>query len=121
MRNLERRTGGRGWWPWKQDGHLYCDNEPRNGSENGKNLHASIPHAVLAEAEKFAAAQHVSMDEFTHTAMKHYMEELGWKEFYAYGRQQARNLGIKQEDVERIVHEYREEERAGKYADLDRP
>ncbi len=85
-----------------------------------KNLHAAIPHAVLAEAEKLAAAQHVSLDEFTYIAMKHYMDELGWREFYAYGQQQAQKLGIKEEDVDHIIHEYRQEEQAGKYSDLDR-
>jgi len=85
-----------------------------------KNLHASIPHSVLAEAQKIAAAQHVSLDEFTYAAMKHYIDELGWKNFYSYGQQQAEKLGIQEEDVDRLIHEYREEARAGQYSDIDR-
>ena len=79
--------------------------------ETGKNLHASIPTALLVEAEKIAAAQHVSMDELTQAAMKRYLDELGWKKLYAYGEGQARELGIKEEDVDRIIHEFRDEER----------
>ena len=77
---------------------------------NQKNLHASIPRALIAEAEKIAAAQHVSMDELTQAAMKRYLEELGWRELYAYGEQHARRLGVKEEDVDRIIHEHRHEE-----------
>ena len=79
--------------------------------EPEKNLHASIPTALLVEAEKIAAAQHVSMDELTQAAMKRYLDELGWKKLYAYGEGQVRKLGIKEEDVDRIIHEYREEQR----------
>jgi hypothetical protein len=30
---------------------------------------------------------------------------------YAYGEQQARKLGINEEDVDRIIHQYRQEQR----------
>jgi hypothetical protein len=79
--------------------------------ESQKNLHASIPAALLTEAEEIAAAEHVSMDELTQAAMKRYLDELGWKKLYAYGEGQARKLGIKEEDVDRIIHEFRDEER----------
>lgn len=79
--------------------------------EAEKNLHASIPNALLAEAEKIAAAQHVSMDELTQAAMKRYLDELGWKKLYAYGEGQARKLGIQEADVDHIIHEFRDEER----------
>jgi len=79
--------------------------------ESQKNLHASIPAALLTEAEEIAAAEHVSMDELTQAAMKRYLDELGWKKLYAYGEGQARKLGIKKEDVDRIIHEFRDEER----------
>jgi hypothetical protein len=81
--------------------------------ETEKNLHASIPAALFAEAQKAAEAQHVSMDELTQAAMKRYLIELGWQKLYAYGEGQARKLGIKEEDVDRIIHEFRQEEREG--------
>ena len=85
--------------------------------EQEKDLHASVPSALLAEAERFAAAQHVSMDEFMRAAVKRYVDERGWQELYAYGEEQACKLGIKEEDVDRIIREFREEDRAGKYYD----
>lgn len=85
-----------------------------------KNLHICIPDAVITEAEKMAAAEHITLDEFTHTAIKRYLDELGWKEFYAYGHQQARKIGIDEEDVERVIHEFRQEEREGKRSENGR-
>jgi metal-responsive CopG/Arc/MetJ family transcriptional regulator len=72
------------------------------------NLHVSIPAALLIEAEKIAAAQHVTIDEFIQAALKLYLEQLSWKSMYAYGEGQALKLGIKVEDVDRIIHESRE-------------
>jgi metal-responsive CopG/Arc/MetJ family transcriptional regulator len=72
---------------------------------------------LLAQAETIAAAQHVSMDELIQDAVRRYVDERGWQELYAYGEEQARKLGIKEEDVDRIIHEFREEDRAGKYRD----
>ena len=77
-----------------------------------KNLHASIPASLLIEAEKIAAAEHLTIDELTQAAMKRYFDELSWKKMYAYGEGQARKLGIKEEDDDRIIHEFRDEERA---------
>ena len=88
--------------------------------ETEKNLHASIPPALLAEAEKIAAARHVSMDEFMLEAVQSFVEERSWKEVFAFGKQQAHKLGYKEEDVDRLIHEFREEDRAGKYQDSGR-
>ena len=43
--------------------------------ETEKNLQASIPPALLAEAEKIAAARHVSMDELMQQAVQSFVEE----------------------------------------------
>jgi len=88
--------------------------------ETEKNLHASIPPALLAEAEKIAAARHVSMDEFMLEAVQSFVEERSWKEVFAFGKQQAHKLGYKEEDVDRLIHEFREEDRAGKFHDSGR-
>jgi hypothetical protein len=88
--------------------------------ETEKNLHASIPPALLAEAEKIAAARHVSMDELMKQAVQSFVEERSWKEAFAFGKQQAQRLGYKEEDVDRLIHEFREEDRAGKFHDSGR-
>lgn len=88
--------------------------------ETEKNLHASIPPALLAEAEKIAAARHLSMDELVQEAVTSIIEERHWEDVFAYGKQQAQKLGYKEEDVERLIHEFREEDRAAKYHDSGR-
>jgi hypothetical protein len=85
--------------------------ERRADMEVEKNFHARIPTALLVEAEKTAAAQHVGMDELTQEAVRRYLDELSWREIYAFGEQQSRKLGIKEEDVDRIIHEQRQERR----------
>jgi hypothetical protein len=87
-----------------------CDNT--NGirsMEQQKNLHASIPAALLTEAEQAASAVHVSVDEWVRDAMQRRLREERRQRIYAYGEQQAKKLGIKEEDVERIIHEFRQE------------
>ena len=79
--------------------------------EPEKNLHATIPPALLAEAEQVASADRISVDELVRDAMERRLRERKRQKLYAYGEQQARKLGIKEEDVDRIIHEFREEER----------
>jgi hypothetical protein len=76
--------------------------------EQEKNLHASIPATVLANASRLAEAEQVSMDEFVRDAIERRIGELRRQKLYAYGEAQARKLGIREEDVDRIVHEHRE-------------
>jgi hypothetical protein len=79
--------------------------------EPEKNLHASIPLALLMETENAALAEHITVDEFVRDAMERRLRERRRQKLYAYGEGQARKLGIKEDDVDRIIHEYREEER----------
>jgi hypothetical protein len=77
--------------------------------ESEKNLHASIPTALLADAYRLAEAEHISVDELVRDAMQRRIGELRRQNLYAYGEAQAQKLGIREEDIERIVHEHREE------------
>lgn len=79
--------------------------------EPGKNLHAKIPPALLAEAENVAQTEHITVDELVRDAMERRLRERRRQKLRAYGEAQARKLGIREEDVERVVHEYREEQR----------
>ena len=75
------------------------------------NLHATIPTALLAEAKNLASAEHTTVDAFVRDAMELYLSRRRRRKLYAYGEEQARKLGIREEDVERVVHEFRREER----------
>jgi hypothetical protein len=79
--------------------------------EPEKNLHAKIPPALLTEAEKAAKAQHITLDDVMQQAVERYLEDRRWQKVYQFGEQQARKLGIKERDIDRIIHERREKER----------
>ena len=79
--------------------------------DNEKNLHASIPAGLLMEAQKAASADHISVDELVRDAVERRLRDRRRQQLYAYGEGQARKLGIKEEDVDRIIHEIRDEER----------
>ena len=79
--------------------------------EPDKNLHAKIPPALLAEVEQAASADHISIDELVRDAMERRLNERRRQSLYTYGEEQARKLGVREEDVDRIIHEFRQEQR----------
>jgi len=76
-----------------------------------KNLHANLPPALLTEVEKAASAEHITLDEVLQKALERYIEDRRWQKVYQFGEQQARKLGIREGDVDRIIHQRREKER----------
>ena len=82
-------------------------------SQPEKNLHASIPNKLLAEAQKVADTQNVTVDELVCDAVERRLREIRRQRLRAYGDAQARKIGIfDDEGVERVVHEFRDEVRA---------
>ena len=79
--------------------------------EPQKNLHATIPPTLLAEAERAAYDDHISVDELVRDAVERRLRERRRRSLYAYGEQQARKLGVQEENVDRVIHEFRQEER----------
>ena len=47
--------------------------------------------------------------ELMREALRRYIHEAEWRSIYRYGEQRAREQGLKPEDVERLVNEYRAE------------
>ncbi len=82
--------------------------------EQEKNLHAKISAAVLIETERIVRAEQITVDQFVEDAMERSLKARRRQALYAYGEAQARQLGVDQEDVERIVHEFRQEEQQGR-------
>ncbi len=77
-----------------------------------KNLHAAIPDALLMEAQKVADAQQTTVDELVRDAMERRLREIRRQRLRAYGETQARKIGVTDEDdVERVVHEFRDEQK----------
>ena len=76
--------------------------------ETEKNLHASIPNALLKEVQRVADAQQISIDELVRDAMDRRLREIRREKLYTYGESQARKLLIGPDEVEGKVHELRE-------------
>jgi hypothetical protein len=75
----------------------------------------SLPAGMLEAAEKMARQENRTMSELVREALRVYQRERqAWQGIFAYGRANAKRLGIKdEEDVVRIIREYRQQQRKG--------
>jgi hypothetical protein len=76
----------------------------------GMNLHVS--EELLAELRTKAEAEGKSVDELAEEALRRGLEDRAWQELLAYGRESARGSGYTDEDVPRLVKEWRREQRS---------
>lgn len=72
-----------------------------------KILSLSLPPALLREAERVAKKEGRTKSELFREALRRYLQEQRWAELRLYGVQQARKLGIKEAEVERVIEAYR--------------
>ncbi len=93
--------------------------------EPEKNVHVNLPQPLVAQMEETAEARHITLDELVQQAVQRYMEDRSWTKLYAnaeaYTLQRLRREGESkrggmsddeaQEYVDRIIHEFRDEER----------
>jgi metal-responsive CopG/Arc/MetJ family transcriptional regulator len=80
--------------------------------EPEKDVHVSLPQTLVAQMEQTAETAHITLDELVQQAVQRYMADRSWTRLRAYGEAQARKVGITtEEDVDRAIHELREEER----------
>jgi CopG family transcriptional regulator / antitoxin EndoAI len=80
-----------------------------------KVLSITLPEAMLVEAKKRAKKENRTMSELVREALRRY-EDMQWlREMQTYGEERAVAAGIlTEEDVDRVIHEYRAERRAEK-------
>ena len=52
------------------------------------------------------------MSELVREALRQYERQRWWEETNAYGRARAEALGIREKDVDGLIHQYRQEKRA---------
>jgi metal-responsive CopG/Arc/MetJ family transcriptional regulator len=71
----------------------------------------TLPPSLLDEVERLAQREGKSADELMQEAVRRYVLRRRFRELQDYGAEQARNLGVQEEDVERLIHEYRRERR----------
>lgn len=72
----------------------------------------SLPDPLLAEIKSAAQAEHRSVDEVLADAVKRYLEDRSWASLLSRGQEHAKNLGIEEADVDRLIAEYRTEKRS---------
>ena len=72
----------------------------------------SLPDPLLAEIKSAAQAEHRSVDEVLADAVKRYLEDRSWTSLLSRGQEHAKDLGIEEADVDRLIAEYRTEKRS---------
>ncbi len=81
---------------------------------NTRTLSVTLPPDMLKRAQSIAKRESRTMSELIREALRHYERRSWWEEVNAYGRARAKRQGIRQEDVDRLVHEVRVTKRAAK-------
>jgi hypothetical protein len=75
------------------------------------NLPLVLPPALAAEVEAAAAEEHRPVLDVLQDVIERGLEERRWQRLLAYGAGHARALGVTEEDVPRLIAEFREEQR----------
>jgi CopG family transcriptional regulator / antitoxin EndoAI len=73
-----------------------------------KILSLSLPPKLLEEAETIAKKEGRTKSELFREALRRYIQDEQWRELQEYGVRQAQKLGLKEQDIERLVNEYRQ-------------
>ena len=80
----------------------------------GQTGNLSLPDGLQTEIEKVARAQERTVNEVLAEAVDRYIREKQWQSLKSYGRQKARERGIKEGDVLRLIAESRREHEQGR-------
>jgi predicted transcriptional regulator len=76
-----------------------------------RTLSITLPPEMLSRAEKLAKSENRTMSELVREALRYYEQQRWWEETNAYGRARAHALGIREQDVERLIGEARTDKR----------
>jgi predicted transcriptional regulator len=80
----------------------------------GQTENLSLPDGLQTEIEKVARAQERTVNEVLAEAVDRYIRVEQWQSLKSYGRQKARERGIKEGDVLRLIAESRREHEQGR-------
>jgi len=70
-----------------------------------------LPESLLAEIQSTAAAEHRTADELAADAVRKYLDEQKWQQLVTAGERRAREKGLTEDDVPRLIEEVRRENR----------
>jgi hypothetical protein len=71
----------------------------------------NVSEETLAELKLKAAAEGKTVDEIAEAVIRMGLEERFWQDLLAYGREQGIASGYTEEDVPRLVEDWRREQR----------
>jgi metal-responsive CopG/Arc/MetJ family transcriptional regulator len=71
----------------------------------------SLPPEMVEQIEKLAKEENMTKSELFREAVRQYLRRKRWEKIREYGAKKAAELGIKEEDVERLINEYRSEKK----------
>ena len=72
-----------------------------------KVINISLPDDLLCEVDEYAREEHRTRSELFREAVRQYIESRRWRRLRESGSRTALELGLSEEDIERIVGEYR--------------
>ena len=79
---------------------------------NSKVVSITLPLAMASDAQKLAKLEKRTMSELMREAFRRYKRQQEWDQANAYGGAKAKQMGITEADVVRLIKEFRVEERA---------
>lgn len=80
-----------------------------------KNLHASVPPALLARMQEAARDEHITIDDFVADAIERRLDRREFEDVLAFGKRHAKARGLKTGDVApAIAAERRTDKRRGR-------
>lgn len=81
---------------------------------NTRTLSVTLPPDMLKRAQSIAKKESRTMSELIREALRHYERRSWWDDVNSYGQSKAARQGIREQDVDRLVHELRAAKRAAK-------
>lgn len=82
-------------------------------ARTAKTVTVSLPPELAKKAERLARREGQTRSEFFRAALRQHIQRIErWDQLTAIARERVRELGIKEEDVPRLVKEWRRERRA---------
>ena len=79
--------------------------------KTSKNISITMPPEMIKDAERLAKKEGRTVSELLRETFRRYKWEREWNELNAYGRAKAKAMGITEKDVNRLIQEYRQEQR----------
>lgn len=72
-------------------------------------LNIALPKELVKKVDEVAKREYRNRSELIREALRVYLKDMNeWQEIFSYGKKVAKKMGIKsEEDVDKIVHEFR--------------